>query len=162
MIISDYNKHKRGIDLMNRLIRRFQINMKTRKRTNQLFHHLIDVSCVNAFILYKRATNDNKMDQASFLSKISEFLCHSQTNDRKFHSQTKSKTLYPVDDSRYDRFDHWCKFLKRSWKKMCKRTGCKSETQAYCTKCELNLCNSSSKDCFIQFHTRRSSNQTEK
>ena len=75
-IISEYNKHMGGVDLMDGLIGRYHIRMKTRKWTNRLFHHLIDVSTVNAHILYKRVKNDNGMDLASFRSMIGKALCY--------------------------------------------------------------------------------------
>lgn len=58
-------------------------------------------------------------------------------------------------DLRFDNIDHWCIFLNRTGKRTCKLPGCKSDTQAYCMKCKLNLCNSRVKSCFLTFHKRQ-------
>lgn len=165
MIISEYNKHMGGVDLMDGLIGRYHIQMKTRKWTNRLFHHLIDVSIVNAYILYRRVRTDDHMDLPSFRSSIAEALCFfASGSKRRVGRPAKDNTpipipkkttkpKIPVDDVRYDGFNHMCIFVDRAGKKQCKYKGCESDTQAYCTKCKLNLCNNTKKDCFIKFHT---------
>lgn len=164
MIISEYNKHMGGVDLMDGLIGRYHIRMKTRKWTNRLFHHLIDVATVNAYILYSRVRVDEKIDLPTFRSKIAEALCFYASGVRRVGRPVKNpeeipipkkntRTRMPVEDIRYDGFNHMCKFTDRSGRKTCKLQGCRSETQAYCTKCKLHLCNSPSKDCFNIFHT---------
>lgn len=47
-IIRKYNRHMKGVDLMDGLLGRYHIRMKTRKWTNRIFFHLIDV--VNSYI----------------------------------------------------------------------------------------------------------------
>lgn len=159
LLISEYNKHMGGVDLLDSLIGRYHIKMKTSKWTNRIFHHLIDVSLVNAYLLYRRMRSDDKMNLPTFRSKVAEALCFFATRRVGRPATTQpipkkaTKTRIPVDDVRFDGFNHMCKFLDRSGKKMCKNPGCKSETQSICTKCNLNLCNSSTKNCFIDFHT---------
>lgn len=88
-IISEYNKHMGGVDLMDGLIGRYHIKMKTREWTIRLFHHLIDVT-VNAHILYKRVTNDIGMDLASFRSMIGEALCYFALGAKRRVGRSKS------------------------------------------------------------------------
>lgn len=69
--------------------------------------------------------------------------------------QRRAKRVYlPPDSIRYDKTNHWCLFRDRSGKKQCRMKGCTSETQAYCSKCEVALCNSSKKNCFFDFHNK--------
>lgn len=89
-IISECNKHMGGVDLMDGLIGRYHIKMRTRKSTNRLFHHLINVSTVNAHILYKRVQNDNGMDLASFRSMIGEALCYFALGAKRRVGRSKS------------------------------------------------------------------------
>lgn len=149
---------------MDGLIGRYHIKMKTRKWTNRLFHHLIDVSLTNAYILYNRVRVDGKMELADFRSSIAEALCYFANGAKRrvgrpsatlqpLPKKNTTKSYLPVDDVRFDGFNHMITFLDRSGKKMCKNPGCKSDTQAFCTKCKLNLCCSTAKDCFRQFHT---------
>lgn len=163
LIISEYNKHMGGVDLMDGLIGRYHIEMKTNKWTNRIFHHLIDVAMVNAYLLFRRVRIDDKVNLPKFRSDVAEALCFfaggairrvgRPASTPKPLATKATKTNIPLDDVRFDGFNHMCKFLDRSGKKMCKNPGCKSETQAFCTKCKLNLCNSVKKSCFIDFHT---------
>lgn len=163
-IISEYNQHMGGVDLMDGLIGRYHIKMKTRKWTHRLFHHLIDVTLTNAYILYNRVRVDEKMELADFRSSVAEALCffaggakrrvgRPAATSQPLPKKNTTKLYLPVDDVRFDGFNHMITFLDRSGKKMCKNPSCKSETQAFCTKCKLNLCCSTTKDCFRLFHT---------
>lgn len=165
MIISEYNKHMGGVDLMDSLIGRYHIEMKTRKWINRIFHHLIDVAMVNAYLLYRRVRIGDKMDLASFRSTVAEALCFSKNGavkrrGRPPKDQTpqtipikNTKTYFPVDEVRFDGVGHPCQKLSYSERKTCKYPNCKSRTQAYCPKCKLHLCSSSKNNCFIKFHT---------
>lgn len=164
MIISEYNKHMGGVDLCDSVIGRYHIRMKTRKWTNRLFHHLLDVATVNAYVLYSRVRVGDKLELPKFRSQIAEALCFYASGARRVGRPVKNpeqlpipkkntKTKMPIDDIRYDGFQHMCRFTDRSGRKTCKLKGCTSETQAYCTKCKVNLCNNPSKDCFNIFHT---------
>lgn len=144
--------------------------MKTRKWTTRIFFHLLDVAMVNAYLLYQRLHKNTdqsnlNIDLPSFRSEVAESLC--QTAFKRPvgrpaaleppppQPQKQQKTYIPSPDVRFDNVSHWCIFLDRSGKKTCKMPGCTSETQAFCTKCKLNLCNSTNKKCFFTFHDRK-------
>lgn len=164
-IIKEYNKHMGGVDLMDGLLGRYHIRMKTRKWPNRIFFHLIDVAMVNAYILYHRIhqTKENIQLQL-FRSEVAESLCKFETVVEKrsigrpsISKQTLSpkvdkRAYLPTIDIRYDQVGHWCIFRDRSGKKQCKYPKCNSETQAFCVKCQLSLCNSQTKSCFYDFH----------
>lgn len=151
LVISEYNKHMGGVDLLDGLIGRYHIRMKTGKWTVRLFHHLIDVAAVNAYILYSRVRVDDKIDLPTFRSKIAEALCFSAIgavrrvgrplkNPQEVPIPKKdTKSRMPIEDIRYDGFQHLCEFTDRVGRKICKLKGCKSETQSYCTKCKCHL-----------------------
>lgn len=54
-IIKEYNKYMGGVDLLYSLIGRYKIRMRSRKWYMRLWYHLLDVSVVNSWILYRRA-----------------------------------------------------------------------------------------------------------
>jgi len=54
MLISEYNKHMGGVDLLDSHIGRYKIRSRSRKWYIRLFYHLIDVSVVNSWLLIKR------------------------------------------------------------------------------------------------------------
>lgn len=163
-IIKEYNRHMGGVDLMDGLLGRYHIRMKTRKWTNRIFFHLLDVAMVNAYILYHRSNKEVTIELPNFRSEVAETLCIISTDSKKPRGRPVSspipppskskKSYFPTSEVRYDNVGHWCIFQDRNGKKTCKQPGCKSETQAYCTKCKINLCNSTSKSCFMTFHQR--------
>ncbi|XP_050065754.1 piggyBac transposable element-derived protein 2-like, partial [Aphis gossypii] len=54
MLISEYNKHMGGVDLLDSHIGRYKIRFRSRKWYMRLFYHLIDLSVVNSWLLFKR------------------------------------------------------------------------------------------------------------
>lgn len=51
--IQDYNRKMKGVDQSDQLIRSYSVLRKVKKYWKILFFHLIDVSIVNAFVLWK-------------------------------------------------------------------------------------------------------------
>lgn len=166
-IIKEYNCHMGGVDLMDGLLGRYHIKMKTRKWTCRIFYHLLDVAMVNAYILYHRVKRHDKIELPVFRTSVAETLCTygavlSQkkqvgrpSNTSQLSPKVSPKRVYiPPVDTRYDKIDHWCIFRDRTGKKTCKYPGCKSETQSFCTKCNISLCYSPIKSCFYDFHNK--------
>lgn len=55
-------------------------------------------------------------------------------------------------DQRYDRQDHWPESDQHTSRSLCKMRGCSSLTHSYCTKCDIHLCFTKTRNCFRQFH----------
>lgn len=53
-IIKVYNRHMGGVDLLDGLLGRHKIKMRSRKWYMRVFHHLLDVTIVNSWLLHKR------------------------------------------------------------------------------------------------------------
>src|SRR5678815_2772656 len=54
MCIRDSNKYMVGVDLADMLIELYRINFKSRKWYTRIFYYLLDLSVVNAWLLYRR------------------------------------------------------------------------------------------------------------
>lgn len=52
-IIHQYNAHMDGVDLMDGLLGRYHIRMKTVKWMSRFFYHVLDLAMVNAYLLYR-------------------------------------------------------------------------------------------------------------
>nr|CAI5863507.1 unnamed protein product [Callosobruchus analis] len=78
-IVKEYNKHMGGVDLMDSLIGRYRIKLKSRKRYIRLFYHLLDMTIVNAWLLYRRVNalqgNAKTLNLANFRIELAETLC---------------------------------------------------------------------------------------
>lgn len=167
-VIHEYNSNMGGVDLMDGLIGRYKIPVKSNKYTNRLFTHMLDLAMVNAYIFFHRINkpdaNNAKYQLPNFRSEVAYVLCMLQTPSlskgpgrprqvaEKEKKYTGKKTFLPPNDVRYDGVEHFPMFLSRAGKKTCKLPGCTSETQIVCRKCNINLCLSQQKDCFYDFH----------
>ena len=168
LLVNHFNdRHMGGVDLMDGLLGRYHIRMKTRKWTSRIFYHLIDVAMVNSYILYHRLHPEmGKLNLPLFRTEVAESLCKHKTVTNKkavgrpsISSPIASpiqvhRSYIPTEDIRYDQVGHWCTFRDRSGKKQCKFDNCFAETQAFCIKCKLSLCNSPAKNCFYKFHNK--------
>ncbi|KAL4126036.1 hypothetical protein QTP88_010268 [Uroleucon formosanum] len=118
-IIEVYNKHMGGVDLMDSLIGRYRIIMRTKKWYIKLFYHLLDMTVVNSWLMYKKITG-NIMPLAKFRENLSVTLMQSgiakrgkgrpsgsfetQESIKKKRTQTPSA---PFDEIRRDCLEHW-------------------------------------------------------
>ncbi|XP_053969881.1 piggyBac transposable element-derived protein 2-like [Anastrepha ludens] len=148
-IVKEYNRHMGGVDLMDSLIGRYKIRMKTGKWPSRIFHHVIDLAIVNAYVLYRE-----EIAETLLLISETKKLGRPTTAEKQAEEVPKgSKLLYlPPPNIRYDCLNHWPNFCDKSSKRQCRNKPCKSETQVYCEKCNIPLCMSVKKSCFKEFH----------
>lgn len=164
-IVKEYNQHMGGVDLMDSLIGRYKISMKTGKWPSRLFHHFLDLALVNSYVLYHRVHREkHKLIQLpKFREAVGESLVVFNLERKKIGRPTKiskeinlkppnpSTTVYlPSPTSRFDRIDHWCEF--KDSRGRCQNKPCQSQPKSFCAKCKVFLCNSNTKSCFKDFH----------
>lgn len=82
-IISEYNNHMGGVDNMDSLLGRYNISLLTTSFSKRIFHHLIDMTVVNAYRLYERAVT-NRIPLAQFREQIAETLCFRKGGGEEF------------------------------------------------------------------------------
>lgn len=166
-MIREYNHHMGGVDMADGLIGRYHIRIKTRKYTNRLMYHFLDLAMVNSYVLFKRV---HKTDPSSKLNQLPNFraavakdMCTYKAptdprppgRPRMISTRKRSipkREYLPSYDTRYDGIDHFPEMLPRSGKRTCKNQGCKSETQIKCRKCDIHLCLQTHQNCFYAFH----------
>lgn len=79
-IIKVYNTHMGGVDLLDGLLGRHKIKMRSRKWYMRLFHHLLDVTIVNSWLLHKRiqkqkSDNNNILPLMEFREQLALSMC---------------------------------------------------------------------------------------
>ncbi|KAL0871532.1 hypothetical protein ABMA27_005245 [Loxostege sticticalis] len=169
-IIKDYNSHMGGVDLMDSFLGRYRIRIKSRKWYMRLFYHMIDLSVINSWILYKKVNegkgNTKNMNLGEYRAELAESLCKYKVNgdgnkrgrpsrgslERELELKAKrGKMSYvPPKDVRTDGIAHHERRCEK--KNRCKLPNCKGFTRVECTKCNVALCHTKTRNCFGEFH----------
>ncbi|GBO18512.1 PiggyBac transposable element-derived protein 2 [Araneus ventricosus] len=167
-VVTVYNKHMGGVDLLDSHLGRHRIRMKAKKWYFRLFYHLIDLAIINAWILYKEVSlqKDPKakvLNQKLFRTEVAEIFCKMgksgalkrgrPSNEVQRQLETKKKcprVVVPPKDLRQDAVDHWPNWNGK--RNRCKMPGCNGFTYVSCTKCLVFLCFNKDKNCYQNFH----------
>lgn len=167
-IITEYNRHMGGVDLMDSFMGRYKIYMKSRKWYIRIFYHLLDMSLVNSWLLYKRVHSKKQpacklLNQAQFRAEVAYTLCNlrSVANKRgrpsinleqEIENKRKRGPMkhIPPSEVRADQTGHWPSIANK--KIRCKLPNCKGFTHTICEKCGVGLCLNKHNNCFKQFH----------
>ncbi|XP_046987167.1 piggyBac transposable element-derived protein 2-like [Schistocerca americana] len=128
-IIKLYNKHMGGVDLLDSIMGRHKILVKSRKWYIRLFYHLLDMGVVNSWLLYRRVAETKgikrTMKLSEFRMEIAPCLCRSghtsakrgrPSNELENQIQakkTKGPTAHvPPQDVRLDEVGHLPSYLQ--------------------------------------------------
>lgn len=168
-LVLEYNKHMGGVDLMDSLIGRYHIKIKSKKWYMRLFYHLLDMTLVNAWLLYRRSLmqkgEQKYINLADFRAEVAYCLCNlgsqrlskrGRPSDLEKEIVEKKKrsatTAYiPPKDVRLDGQSHWP--LCTQERQRCKFPKCSSFSYMKCSKCGLHFCLNKNNNCFHKFHT---------
>ena len=75
-IVTQYNKHMGGVDLLDSLLGLYRTRLRSKKWYHRIFFHFMDLTIVNAWLLYRRC-NDKAMRLLDFKMSVAEALCRS-------------------------------------------------------------------------------------
>ncbi|CAK1587806.1 unnamed protein product [Parnassius mnemosyne] len=169
-VIEEYNAHMGGVDTMDSYLGRYRIRMKSKKWTNRLFQHMLDMAVINSWILYKKVSLKKKTNPKNILklvdfrTELAETLCkygavsenkrgrpsmNRQENTSKKRPKIGAQTL-PPNDVRTDGVGHDKSYNTK--RNQCKYANCKKLTSVMCTKCKISLCDNRKNNCFQVFH----------
>ncbi|GFO07807.1 PiggyBac transposable element-derived protein 4 [Plakobranchus ocellatus] len=59
---------------------------------------------------------------------------------------------HPCNDARLDNVGHMIQYGSRQW---CKLLSCHQKSHFYCIKCNMHLCINKDRNCFMEFHTKK-------
>lgn len=62
-LIREYNMHMGGVDLMVSFLERNRIRIKSRKWSMRIFYHLLDLTVINSWVLYKKVEEKKRNPQ---------------------------------------------------------------------------------------------------
>ena len=85
--VTFYNKTKSGVDITDQMTRQYTVKAGTRRWPVTVFYNILDLGCINAYMLYKKKTGDA-------ISR--NFMFQLATELREAHVQRKTAPLAAV------------------------------------------------------------------
>ena len=146
-IIQNYNHNMEGVDHHDWLLKNYSISIRSKKWYWCLFTRIVDMSLVNAYLLYKKVHPRNKLDLKDFRRKVARAYLKRGKDSRDIRRNWTRKPKVE-EDLRYDLINHM--IYLREEQRRCQYAKCTSKPRTYCKKCNVTLC----VKCFASYHTR--------
>ena len=145
--IALYNKYMGGVDLLDAMIAKYRIRLRSRKWYWALFSWVISALTVNAWKLFMKVTTE-KIGLLVFIQQVCQEILtvHSQEKKRTGRSASEIKGC-AGENIRYDGVSHWPKHVGDG-KPRCRE--CKRRCKFTCSKCHVGL----HPECFEKYHTK--------
>ena len=136
------------------LLSLYKTKCKTKKWYHRIFFHLLSLSVVNAWTIYREIGGNSSL--LDFQMNVSKCLINnvSTSDDENIEPLAKRRSAVKASqvphEIRYDQKNHWPIQLDGTTQR-CKNPGCNRRGRFICSKCQIVLCVVGSK-CFTQFH----------
>ena len=157
-VVSKYNKHMGGVDKANALMGLYKTPSKAKRWYFAIFTYLLDISVVNAWIVYRQdcsALNQKYKPLKHFRLEIIQSLAQTGKTPKKGRPSVENNTKikYPVvvrpdNLTRKDCYGHWPIHTTKGRCRNCTN----GTTRLKCIKCDSRLCLTETKNCFYDFH----------
>nr|CAH7718927.1 unnamed protein product [Callosobruchus chinensis] len=168
-VVKEYNAKMGGVDLLDRVIGKYSMRNRTNKWTVRTIFHFVDFAVAAAWLEYRQDAKSagllkkDVMDYLDFkLSIATTLVLENADNDMKVETESentnpenKRRSVQPLPDKRVRRQgNHLVKFMKSKQKSRskCRFPGCHKLTFAKCSTCDIYLCCSVERNCFLSFH----------
>ena len=143
-----------GVDLLDSLIGLHRIKLRSKKYYHKIFFHLIDLTVVTAWLLYRRDCEGFEIWKQKQNQVVSKKRGRPSISVEVVHQEKKARghNTKPISQAsiRHDNVDHFPAYKEKRGR--CKLPGCKSNPYMFCMKCESYLCLDKQKNCFLKFH----------
>ncbi|KAF2893121.1 hypothetical protein ILUMI_13052 [Ignelater luminosus] len=120
-MIIDYDKTKSGVDIMDKLVRKYTVKRQTRRWPVTVFYNMIDISALNAYLIWCHLTKDWRIKKGykrrEFLMQLrKELVVTGRSTEKASTSQS-----YPQETQKLKRDRCWkCpRNLDRKYSKRC-------------------------------------------
>ncbi|XP_044570135.1 piggyBac transposable element-derived protein 2-like isoform X1 [Drosophila ananassae] len=152
--VAQYNSYMGGVDLIDSIIGRYKILLRSKRWQVRIFYHLLDLTISNAWLLYKRvmkangypgkvlSSSDFRLDIAEVLTKVntkSKLGKRSSVieNELQLKKQRGPTQHVPNQMVRQDQVGHWPIWADKRIR--CKFPNCAGYSQVMCNKLNSNL-----------------------
>ncbi|XP_029949691.1 piggyBac transposable element-derived protein 4-like [Salarias fasciatus] len=86
--VTDYNTMKRGVDVMDQMVREYTVRTATQRWPVAVFYNMLDIAALNAHILYQACTGVEER-RVDFLVELAQELAHSHVGAQKASVKTR-------------------------------------------------------------------------
>jgi hypothetical protein len=159
-----YNRHMGGVDTLDSMLGYYRIKVRSKKWYLRVFFHMVDLVCVNAWILWRKSNQEEYLPLLDFKLAIAEVLTRKgsqiftpQTRGRPANveqpplpKKAKRRIDLPAREVAEDGIHHFPDWT--SSRQRC-RNDCGKQTFIWCIKCHMYLCLNKDRNCFLEFHT---------
>lgn len=155
VIVTDYNRTKIGVDIVDQLCQKYNVARNTRRWPMVVFYNLLNISAINALIVHKAKNPMEKIDRSGFIEKFAwelikpqiEFRSAIQTLPKEIRRRARLllglKDVAPPPPEKYTRYVGRCSVCPRKQNRStrmtcvkCNRYACKKEhMRNICTEC---------------------------
>ncbi|XP_032402522.1 uncharacterized protein LOC116708688 [Xiphophorus hellerii] len=84
--VTDYNKTKCGVDVMDQMVREYSVRAGTRRWPVAVFYNMIDMAALNAHVLYQACIGVQER-RVDFLVELAKELANSHVSEKKAHKE---------------------------------------------------------------------------
>ena len=136
-VISYYNSTKSGVDILDRKVRTYTCKRMTRRWSVALFYNMIDVSAVNAYVVWQQLHGENnrifsKKRRRKFLIRFGKELAGmSMPKRRAIQPQSNRKRTAATENQATKAKKARCYLCKRNKDRKCRQA---------CNACNNNIC----------------------
>ncbi|XP_023208933.1 uncharacterized protein LOC111612282 [Xiphophorus maculatus] len=84
--VTQYNKTKCGVDVMDQMVREYSVRAGTRRWPVAVFYNMIDMAALNAHVLYQACIGVQER-RVDFLVELAKELANSHVSEKKAHKE---------------------------------------------------------------------------
>lgn len=167
-VIKEYNSKMGGVDMADRLLAVCPARTRTRKWTVRFVSHMIDLSITNSWIQFRNNELKNNVPRKrvqqlrfykmEFGEKLIE--CNSMPAITELQEENIASIKRPgrpgaiaIPSNMKRRYGalHLPSVLPKQQR--CRNEGCNSRSTIFCTFCQVALCLTKDRKCFVSFHS---------
>lgn len=169
IVVKNYNNNMGGVDLADRMLAVCPSRARTNKWTIRFVSHMLDLSASNAWILFRKT----ELEKGVSLKKIAslrqwkmEIAENMIDNYLREEEMTLDENSMYEEESRKKRGRPAVVPLPSQLRRLngphlpifvgvsnrCRQPGCNKRTTAKCSSCDMALCLTSNRNCYMLFH----------
>lgn len=132
--VSFYNSTKFAVDVLDQMTRKYSVRSCTRRWPVHVFHNILDLAAINAWIIFKLVTGI-KISRRNFILNLAEEL-------RRAYMETRNQERMPREGKEKEDGDEEREEaeIPAKVRKLCQTRKCRNKTNEVCSKCKRYVC----------------------